>query len=315
MIQSHKRKSLIQSGGVKMKKILSQLNTDKLQMLVNKKLMKQMRHNEELLALERKIECNEKRKVEVVKGHSETRITQLTDAGDKLQDVFYTNHHKWLHKQKEYFYLEERKEFRKASFYRDELVDDFALHSEGDTNTQSFSTSDDQSRNNQPFTYDRLAAVQYAERWWDDHNPHYKNFEVNCTNFVSQCLHAGNASMRGYPNRSSGWWMQQNNWSYSWSVANAMTNFLHHSKTGLRAKKVDRAEQLIPGDLICYDFQGDGRFDHTTFVVAKDEENMPLVNAQTYNSRMRYWAYEDSTAYTPNIQYAFFHIIDDTSSK
>lgn len=38
---------------------------------------------------------------------------------------------------------------------------------------------------------------------------------------------------------------------------------------------------------------------------------MPLVNAQTYDSRMRYWSYEDSTAYTPSIRYTFFHILDD----
>ena len=42
--------------------------------------------------------------------------------------------------------------------------------------------------------------------------------------------------------------------------------------------------KLMPGDVICYDFQGDGRFDHTTFVVAKDDENMPNVtkNEETH---------------------------------
>ncbi|EPR28081.1 putative cytosolic protein [Geobacillus sp. WSUCF1] len=70
------------------------------------------------------------------------------------------------------------------------------------------------------------------------------------------------------------------------------------------------AEQLMAGDVICYDFQGDGRFDHSTIVVAKDQNGMPLVNAHTTNSRMRYWSYEDSSAYTPNIRYKFFHIID-----
>ena len=48
----------------------------------------------------------------------------------------------------------------------------------------------------------------------------------------------------------------------------------------------------------------------TAIVVAKDGHAMPLVNANTYNSRMRYWAYEDSTAYTPKIKYDFFHIVD-----
>ncbi|MGE1104293.1 amidase domain-containing protein, partial [Peribacillus simplex] len=33
------------------------------------------------------------------------------------------------------------------------------------------------------------------------------------------------------------------------------------------------------------------------------------------DSRMRYWSYEDSTAYTPSIRYAFFHITDDTTKE
>ncbi len=52
------------------------------------------------------------------------------------------------------------------------------------------------------------------------------------------------------------------------------------------------------------------RFDHTTIVVAKDADGMPLVNAHTDNSRHRYWSYEDSTAWTPNIKYKFFHLTE-----
>ena len=54
------------------------------------------------------------------------------------------------------------------------------------------------------FGYNRLKAVQYAERWWNDHNPTFKKFDVDCTNYISQCLHAGGAPMRGYPNRGKG---------------------------------------------------------------------------------------------------------------
>ena len=59
------------------------------------------------------------------------------------------------------------------------------------------------------YQYNRRKAVQYAERWWNDYNPAYKKFEVDCTNYVSQCLHQGGAQMRGYPNRVNGWWMQK----------------------------------------------------------------------------------------------------------
>ncbi|MFP3361624.1 amidase domain-containing protein, partial [Planococcus sp. SIMBA_143] len=77
---------------------------------------------------------------------------------------------------------------------------------------------------------------------------------------------------------------------------------------GLRGRLVDDRKELKLGDVICYDFEGDGRFDHTTIVTGKDAAGEPLVNAHTFNSRMRYWKYEDSTAYTPNMKYRFFTI-------
>jgi hypothetical protein len=160
------------------------------------------------------------------------------------------------------------------------------------------------------YQYNRLKAVQYAERWWNSYNPAYKKFTNDCTNFISQCLHVGGAPMRGYPNRGNGWWLQSNNWSYSWAVANSLRLYLANSNSGLRTRQVSSPEQLLLGDVICYDFEGDGRFNHNTIVTGKDADGMPLVNAHTYNSRMRYWAYEDSSAYTPNIKYRFYSIID-----
>lgn len=160
------------------------------------------------------------------------------------------------------------------------------------------------------FNYNRMNAVLYAEAWWDSYNPAFPHFDVDCTNYVSQCLHAGGAPMRGEPNRVQGWWCRPHNWSYSWSVANALYWYLKTSTTGLRAIEVQRAEELYPGDVICYDFQGDNKWDHTTIVVAKDADGMPLVNAHTNNSWHRYWTYTDSAAWTPQIKYGFFHIID-----
>ena len=95
-------------------------------------------------------------------------------------------------------------------------------------------------------------------------------------------------------------------------MANSLRLYLQNSNSGLCAREVSSPEQLLLGDVICYDFEGDGRFDHNTIVVAKDANGMPLVNAHTYNSRMRYWAYEDSSRYTPNIKYKFFTITDDS---
>ncbi len=91
-------------------------------------------------------------------------------------------------------------------------------------------------------------------------------------------------------------------WSFSWAVAHSMRWFLPSIAT-----QVSDVSQLELGDVICYDFSGDGRVDHTTMITAISN-GTPLVNAHTNDSRMRNWAYRDSAAYTPNIRYYFFHI-------
>lgn len=158
------------------------------------------------------------------------------------------------------------------------------------------------------FSYNRDAAVAYANKWWNNYNPDYETFRVDCTNYISQCLYAGGAPMRGEPVREEGWWYTTDNWSFSWSVAHSLRWYLKGSKSGLIAVEVESPEDLAPGDVICYDFAGDGRWDHNTIVVAKDSEDMPLVNAHTDNSKNRYWAYEDSLAWTEQIAYTFFRI-------
>lgn len=165
-------------------------------------------------------------------------------------------------------------------------------------------------------SYDRMQAVAYAERWWNDYNPLFRRFEVDCTNFVSQCLWAGGAPMKFSHDRAQGWWYRFEepvNWSFSWSVAHSLRWYLATSKTGLHAREVSSAEELMLGDVICYDFDGDGKWEHNTIVVGFDEENNPLVNAHTNNSRRRNWRYTDSAAWTTNTQYKFFHIADTFS--
>ncbi|WP_051330730.1 amidase domain-containing protein [Aneurinibacillus terranovensis] len=163
------------------------------------------------------------------------------------------------------------------------------------------------------YSYDRIQAVRYAEIWWNDYNPRFHTFEVDCTNFISQCLYAGGVPMSMTGKRNSGWWYRQSgtaneSWSYSWAVAHSLRWVLEHGKYMRTERKVSAVE-LSVGDVICYDFDGDGHWQHNTIVVAKDYNGMPLVNAHTTNSRHRYWDYHDSSAYTPQIQYRFFHLL------
>lgn len=253
-----------------------------------------------------------KRSAEIVKARSIGKISD-TKSNEHTTQVSYTVHNQYLIDQKGYLYLEEEIEQRKADFYRGELISEeeveisYPIAVEQIASNQKIINFDERAS----FTYNRLKAVQYAEKWWNSYNPAYQKFTDNCTNYISQCLHQGGGPMRGQPNRSNGWWMAGKNWSYSWTVANALRLYLTNSKVGLRAREVTSPGQLLFGDIICYDFQGNGRFDHNTIVTGKDAFGMPLVNANTTNSRMRYWSYEDSTAYTPNIKYKFFTIVDD----
>jgi hypothetical protein len=265
-------------------------------------------------SIEMKKQSFANRSAEIVKAKANGRVIEKFEDKENAK-VLYEVHFQYLIKQRGLFYMEEEVEKRQAEFYKGVLVKDEKMNeikgSQGSHEAMPAIAQEEGDQERKGFKYDRLKAVQYAERWWNDYNPAYKKFEVDCTNYISQCLHQGGGPMRGYPNRSNGWWMQNDNWSFSWSVANAMRWHIPGSKLGLRGREVNSADKLKLGDVICYDFEGDGRFDHTTIVTGHDADGMPLVNAHTYNSRMRYWAYEDSTAYTPNIKYKFLTITDD----
>ncbi|GGB55818.1 hypothetical protein F3157_15200 [Virgibacillus dakarensis] len=229
------------------------------------------------------------------------------DRGSTFQ---YNLHVSYLMKQGEYFYREEQVvpfQFRISS---DQKIEHLPLDRKLENTGENKILPSDGERDLEEhrFSYDRLAAVKYAERWWNSYNPAFRTFTVDCTNYISQCLYAGGAPMRGAPDRGNGWWYQNDNWSFSWAVAHSLRWYLSGSTKGLKGKEMESAEELIPGDVICYDFEGDDKWNHTTIVVAKDAYGMPLVNAHTDNSRNRYWSYEDSTAWTPNINYKFFRI-------
>lgn len=257
---------------------------------------------------ERKQKQLKERRAEIVKATVDGRVLGHQKIDD-IRQVNYVVHQQYFIKQGHKFFIEELVEERKAVFHGEQLVDDYCIADSLKTDPVSAAVVREINPSEVRYQYNRLEAVKYAERWWNDANPAYKNFENNCTNFISQCLRAGGAPMTGYPNRSKGWWYKNHNWSYSWAVAHAFRWNLSGATSGLRGEEVSKPEELIKGDVICYDFDGDGRWQHTTIVVEKDANNMPLVNAQTSNSRMRYWAYEDSTAWTPNIKYKFFHIV------
>lgn len=161
-------------------------------------------------------------------------------------------------------------------------------------------------------TYDRVRCQRYADLWWNSHNPKFIYFaDDDCTGFVSQCLYAANVPMTDKSNRSVGWWYQEAtktkpaNWSYSWSTSDALYLYVTGSFGGTA---VSNPRDLRIGDLVFYDWDGDGRFNHTTVVTDFDSSGDPLVNAHTISSYHRHFQYLDSPALTADTRYAYVHM-------
>ncbi|WP_409304427.1 amidase domain-containing protein [Peribacillus sp. SCS-155] len=261
--------------------------------------------------IQRQVGLLGKRDTELLQVKAEGLIESIRSR-DLSTEVDYNLHYRFLLKQEDAFFIEERIERRTAYFTEGLVIEDKERESHTERNEEEIPPiAEGHYEHRLTYRYNRLKAVQYAERWWNQSNPAYKSFTDNCTNYISQCLHAGGIPMWGRPNKAQGWWMSGNSWSYSWTVSHALHNLLARG-TAIKTQEVNSPRQLYLGDIITYDFQGDGRFDHCTIVTAKDRRGMPLVNANTTNSRNRYWAYEDSTAYTPNIKYKFYIILDQS---
>ncbi|MCI1859422.1 MAG: amidase domain-containing protein [Sporolactobacillus sp.] len=243
----------------------------------------------------------EKAAIRAVPGQTETKREDLI--------VRYRLCSEWLVRQNGDFYTEEKVEERQALLRGDRIVSDAPdLSKVARRETEPPSMSAESAGEEAPRGYDRRAAVRYAELWWNRRNPAYPQVENDCTNYISQCLYAGGVPMWGAPVRSRGWWHSRTNWSFTWAVANSFRWYLSSRSNVIGTEEKEHADQLVPGDVICYDFEGDGHWNHNTMVTAIDPSGQPLVNAHTYDARARHWAYTDSPAWTPSIQYKFFHI-------
>ncbi|WP_169729993.1 amidase domain-containing protein [Thermicanus aegyptius] len=162
-------------------------------------------------------------------------------------------------------------------------------------------------------TYDRQKAVSYADLWWNKPNPQYIYFgDEDCTNYVSQCLFAGGVPMQYGRDRNAGWWYRFSSppsYSYSWAVAHSLKVFLETSISGVKGVPVEHPQQLEVGDVICYDFDGDGRWQHNALVVDFNMKGEPLINTHSYNRTHAHWALKDSPAHSVETKYLFFHLV------
>lgn len=103
-------------------------------------------------------------------------IRQLNSSNH--QEIDYQIHFKYLIRHKELFYIEEEQLKRRVCLKNSRVISDYAIEvSEeigiGETLEREFVKEKYGS-----YQYNRLEAVKYAERWWDDRNPIYRNFLI-----------------------------------------------------------------------------------------------------------------------------------------
>jgi len=133
-------------------------------------------------------------------------------------------------------------------------------------------------------TYNRQAAVEYAKKWAFLRNPAFFNFETlggDCTNFISQCLLAGDMPMNFTP--IYGWYYKNlKNRAPAFSSAKYLYNFLTREKhtTGPVAIECE-IKDLEVGDIIQLTFDN-AVFTHSLLVVKAGED--PQIAAHTYDA-------------------------------
>ena len=111
-----------------------------------------------------------------------------------------------------------------------------------------------------------VGAMQaYAYKWRQARNSYYHAFNNDCTNFMSQILHAGGMPMLHYDQHIQGsdtWWDDKKNddWSNSWTLSVAYVHqWLHFGF----AKRVTDWQ---PGDFVGWGWKNDDHVDHLDFV-------------------------------------------------
>lgn len=146
-----------------------------------------------------------------------------------------------------------------------------------------------------PNIYNRLAAVDYAMKYAIDPNKKYKYFQSidenggDCTNFVSQCLNAGGASM-DY-NIIRPWWydIKHGKASICWATAHSLYWYLkvnqRINRNVIKGLEVEDITKLEIGDLIFYENLNNTIFHAaiiTSFAVSSGNRE-PRISQHTFN--------------------------------
>jgi len=178
--------------------------------------------------------------------------------------------------------------------------------------------------------YNGAAAAAYADTYWQTYNrawPSFANSGGDCTNFVSQALYTGGIAMRLSPQYSgdAAWYMvsTKHHWSYAapWVDAQDNSIFALQHLAGVTqvasyygvAPGQTVADNATQGDIVLYDFNNDGVYDHEGIVVANDGTSWDLVDAHTNNRYHAYWTLAQYNGSWATTRIVVLHIPATTS--
>ncbi len=140
--------------------------------------------------------------------------------------------------------------------------------------------------------YNREAAVIYAHEWAFDRNPKYVNFDDmggDCTNFISQALHAGGAIMNTTPD--VGWYFHSlNDRAAAWTSVPYLYKFLTANRDKGPFGHEVPVEEVEPGDIIQLHFANKDDYSHSLLVEKVGDPPSPdniLVAAHSYDADLR----------------------------
>lgn len=140
--------------------------------------------------------------------------------------------------------------------------------------------------------YDRDAARAYADKYALDYNATYVRFSADCCNFVSQGARAGGMPM-ALGEWTSGWWYDKegttspSNDHYSWSWISCSRQIAFW--LGTRIDWVSSVSNVSRGDVVYYDWTGDGSWDHVAIFAGTDGLGHKVIDAHTTDHYHYYW--------------------------
>jgi len=173
------------------------------------------------------------------------------------------------------------------------------------------------------YPYNRDGAVSYAHTWATAprpyHDPPYHDFTDeggDCTNFVSQAIHEGGGALMVFDDEQGigmdGWYYNNvNDRAAAWLDVTRLYNFIVNEVYFWDAgpEGCDAViDQASRGDVIQYDWQNDGSWDHSVMIVLSQYD-------PTYHWVAGHSPDVDGYPYThfiythPNMVYRFVHIV------